>query len=119
MKIKSLNVIKNNDIVRKHLAKMIALHCFRNTELENIHADGEVITNEVMKRLMIDVVDHVYLELSVLFGPDDTGDRVIELLKTHDILPEWNEPKIPDNRTPVDQERFAKEDIKLRAHVGL
>jgi hypothetical protein len=39
MDLKSLQDIQHNELVRKRLAKVMALHCFRNTaELEDLHA---------------------------------------------------------------------------------
>ena len=72
-----------NNVLRGRLAKLMALECFRNSELENLHASklpssqtgdysdvkivspyGEIAWNDVarldddeMKTLMIDVVD--------------------------------------------------------------
>jgi hypothetical protein len=38
MDVKSLEEIRNNEVVRKRLAKAMARDCFRNTKLEDYHA---------------------------------------------------------------------------------
>jgi hypothetical protein len=48
--------LKNNEIVRKRLAKLMARDCFRNsTKLEDMHTAGQFDDQE-MQDLMIDVV---------------------------------------------------------------
>ena len=116
--------LKNNKVVRKRLAKLIAAQCFRNSMLEDFHARtvpssqstdysdvkvvtgyGEIpwndlsrISDKEMKALMIDAVNRSYRFLSELFD-SPYGDAVIEALKKRDPLPEWNDPAIP---TPLD-----------------
>ena len=48
---------------KTELAKAIVAYCFRNTILEDIHADGR-ISQEEMKVLMQTAVNHVYAVLS-------------------------------------------------------
>jgi hypothetical protein len=117
MNIKSLEEIRKNDVVRKRLAKAMARDCFRNTKLEDYHAGvfpssktgdysdvkvvspyGEIawerlgrLSDEEMKALMIDVVNHCYDFLTVLCRP--FGDTIVEHLKQHDVLPHWNDPE--------------------------
>jgi len=117
MKTKSLEEIKNNEVVRKRLAKAMARDCFRNTKLEDFHAGifpsskagdysdvkvvspyGEIgwerlsrLSDEEMKALMIDVVNHCYDFLTTLCGP--FGDTIVEHLKQRDLLPRWNDPE--------------------------
>jgi len=117
MKIKHLKDLKDNGGLKKRLAKVMALQCFRNTELENLHAGtspssktgdfsdvkvvspyGEVLWNDVsrfsdeeMKKLMIDVVNHCYSFLHLLYN-DSKGDEIIELLREKDVKPEWQDP---------------------------
>jgi hypothetical protein len=38
MNMQSLEEIRNNDVVKKRLAKAMARDCFRNTKLEDYHA---------------------------------------------------------------------------------
>lgn len=88
--------IKNNEVLRKRLAKFMAQFCFRNSELENLHAKSK-ITDEEMKVLMIDVVNNTYLFLSVLFGTENSN-KIIEGLKEKDPVPEWNDPEITEDK---------------------
>jgi hypothetical protein len=114
--------ISKNELVRKRLAKLMALRCFRNTKLEDLHAGiypnsevgdysdvkvvspfGEIAWNKVsrlsdeeMKGLMIDVVNRCYTFLSELFQNrrgDALMDAMIDALKQHDPLPRWNDPE--------------------------
>lgn len=72
-------VIKNNEVLRKRLAKFMAQFCFRNSELENLHTKSK-ITDKEMKALMIDMVNNSYLFLSMIFNTDN-GNGIIEGLK--------------------------------------
>ena len=118
MKTENIEEIQNNDIVKKRLAKYLALYCFRISELENLHcgkvpfsqagdysdvkvvdSDGEIPWNELsrfsnpeMKVLMINVVNLCYKHLKSLFNSPE-GDKIIELLKKEDVRPEWNDPE--------------------------
>lgn len=118
MKPEHLTDLRENEILRKRLAKYMALHCFRNTELENLHAgiipsskagdysDVKVVSpfgeipwkdlsrfdNEEMKVLMIDVVDQCFRFASQLFASPQ-GDQLVELLKAKDAVPRWNDPR--------------------------
>ena len=49
--------LKNNEVVRKRLAKFITHFCFRSSALENFH---DRISDDEMKALMIDVVNRSY-----------------------------------------------------------
>jgi hypothetical protein len=44
--IKSLKEIRNNEVVRKRLAKLMARECFRNSSLEDLHT-GTFPSSEV------------------------------------------------------------------------
>ena len=118
MDLNALEEIATSELLRKRLAKLMALECFRNTRLEDLHAgifpssqkedysDVKVVTpygaipwnrlgrlsDEEMKELMIDVVDRCYEFLSVLFDSRSAG-WVVERLKLRDPLPRWHEPK--------------------------
>jgi hypothetical protein len=100
MTAKQLKRLGTDDQLRKRLAKLMAQQCFRNTELENQHAEtvpdsitrdytdvkvvtphGEIawselsrLNDEEMKILMIEVVSKTYRFLSMLFasGPKNT-----------------------------------------------
>jgi hypothetical protein len=110
--------LKNDDLLRKHLAKLMARDCFRNSRvLEDFHggtspssetADfsdvrvvspfGEIAWNDLsrlsddeMKALVIDLVDRCYDFLMELCSPH--GAELVEELKTIDKLPNWNDPQ--------------------------
>ncbi len=83
--------LKNNDILRKRLAKWMAQFCFRNTKLEKLH---DRISNEEMKALMIDCANHCYAFVSILFATQGAND-IIDMLKQNDQVPQWNEPEMP------------------------
>jgi hypothetical protein len=105
--------------LRKRLAKYIALHCFRNTDvLEDLHSgevpisesgdysDVTVITSDreipwsdlsrfddrEMKALMIDVVNRCDQVLTILFSMR-VGDKLIEELGRRDLVPYWSDPE--------------------------
>ncbi len=111
-----LDAVRDNDLIRKRLAKLMAAQCFRNTKLEDYHAGvfpssdrgdfsdvrvvspyGEIpwarlsrINDDEMRELMINVVDHCFAFLTVLVAPD--GERIVEQLRTRYPLPRWNDP---------------------------
>lgn len=112
-----INLLKD-ETKRKRLAKVIALQCFRNTKLEDLHSgigpssktgdysDVKVVTpysdipwehlsrfgDEEMKELMIDVVNHTYTFLCML-ADDGFAKKLEDMLEEHDFQAEWNEPK--------------------------
>jgi hypothetical protein len=109
--------LKNDPTLRARLAKLMARDCFRNTMLEDLHAgkvpssqtgdysDVKVVTpygeiqwnrlsrlsDEEMKALMMDVVDHCYDFIVELCSPQ--GREIIETIKHRDELSAWNEPQ--------------------------
>jgi hypothetical protein len=116
MKIDYLQEIRENELVRKRLAKLMALQCFRNSKLEDLHAGtfpssqaddytdvkvvspyGEIAWNNLsrlnddeMKALMIDVVNRCDTFLAALVG----GPReMIEAVKQRDPISKWHDPK--------------------------
>ena len=117
MNHKSLKELKNNDLLKKRLAKVMALQCFRNTNLEDLHAGiapssktgdfsdvkvvspyGEIPWSKVsrfnddeMKELMSDVVNHCYNFLLDLFN-DSRGDAIVEVLTRTDPKSDWDDP---------------------------
>jgi ligand-binding SRPBCC domain-containing protein len=119
MTLETAREVSSNPEVLKRLAKYLALHCFRNTKLEHLHAGitpssgtgdytdvvvrspyGEIpwprlsrLSDEEMKALMIDVVNHTYRALIVLFD-DRLGGALIKVLARQDFLPGWNEPTL-------------------------
>jgi hypothetical protein len=116
MKIDYLQEIRENELVRKRLAKLMALECFRNSKLEDFHAGtfpssqtddysdvkvvspyGEIAWNNLsrlnddeMKALMIDVVNRCDRFLaSLIVSPK----AIIEALKERDPISKWHDPK--------------------------
>ena len=115
-----LNEIASNEVLRKRLAKWMALRCFRNTRLEELHAGiypdsqtgayadvkvvspfGEIpwgklsrLSDDEMRTLMIDVVNRCYALLGELFDPTG-GARIVARLNERDELPRWNDPEEP------------------------
>ena len=120
--------MRNHDEVRafttdpalqRRLAKYMALQCFRNSMLEDLHAgtspssaSGDYLdvtvsspygaipwlkvsrlNDDEMKRLMIDVVDRTYRFIQTLFDAD-TGPQILLRLAERDPLPHWNEPTL-------------------------
>jgi len=119
MNAKHIREIQTNEVVRKRLAKFIALHCFRNTDvLENLHSgevsvskagdysDVKVITpvgeipwgnlsrfdDREMKAMMIEVVNRCDQVLAILFSTP-VGDKLIAELGKRDLVPYWNDPE--------------------------
>lgn len=114
--------VVSDEKLRKRLAKMLALQCFRNSKLEDHHGGvfpssktgdytdvkvvtpyGEIewnqlsrISDEEMKELMIDVVDRTYLALTNL-NNTQYKHLLTQALKEHDVEPGWQEPKIPED----------------------
>jgi hypothetical protein len=91
MKPDRLAELKNNEILRKRLAKWMAQFCFRNTKLEELH---DRISDEEMRALMIDCANHCYALVSILFATQ-AGNDVIDMLKENDQVPQWNDPEMP------------------------
>jgi len=83
--------IRENDILRKRLAKWMARFCFRNSKLEELH---NRISDEDMKALMIDCVNRCYAFLVVVSDPKATSS-LVDMLKQEDTLPQWDEPEMP------------------------
>ena len=118
MNADNLKEIGSNEVVRKRLAKYMALQCFRDTKLEEFHGGtsprsatgdysdvkvlspfGEIpwnrlsrLNNDEMKALMIDVVNHCDRVLDMLFTTS-AGDDVIKELKKRDVVPTWDDPR--------------------------
>jgi hypothetical protein len=86
-----LTELKNNDILRKRLAKLMAKFCFRDTKLEELH---DRISDEEMRALMIDCANHCYALVCMFFATQG-GNDLIDMLKEHDQVPHWDEPEMP------------------------
>ena len=110
--------LKSNPDLRAHLVKFIALECFRNSKLEDLHtgispssktgdySDVKVVTpygeipwnnlsrlnDDEMKELMIDVVNRTDRYLGAILVTKK-GAEVVETLKTYDPVAKWNDPE--------------------------
>jgi hypothetical protein len=79
------------EITRCHVARLPRIpfrgsklrFSFRDTKLEDFH---DRFCDEEMKTLMIDVVNHSYAFLSILFCTDNSN-KLIELLNEKDEIP--------------------------------
>lgn len=120
MTAKQAKVIATDEQLRKRLAKFMAQQCFRNTELENLHAGtgpssetgdysdvkvlspyGEIpwtelsrFSDEEMKVLMIEVVNKTYTFLTMMFKSSKTTEALIQALQGFDVVSHWNEPEL-------------------------
>ncbi len=118
MSPEQLAELKDNEHLRKRLAKPVALKCFRNTQLENLdtgrfpssivgdYSDVKVVSplgeiswpklsrlsDPEMREHMIDVVDHCYDFLMELCSSH--GAEIIDNLMRRDELPGWNGPEM-------------------------
>jgi hypothetical protein len=112
-----LTELTSNEVLRGRLAKLMALECFRNSRLEELHAGtipssragdfsdvkvvsplGEIawddfgrLSDDEMKALMIDVVNRCDRFLAGLFV-SVRGEAVIDALKERDPVPKWHDP---------------------------
>jgi hypothetical protein len=141
MNPKHIREIGTNEVLQKRLAKYIALHCFRNTDvLEDLHSgevpiseagdysDVRVITpngqipwsdlsrldNREMKALMIDVVNHCDQVLAILFSTP-VGDKLIEELGRRDLVPYWSDPEWTQGR---DHKPQVARDLPMKRLAG-
>ena len=112
----------SDPVLQKRLAKYLALQCFRNSSLEDLHAGitpssetgdysdvvvrtpfGEIPWNQLsrfgdaeMKTLMIDVVTRTYEIIRCLFG-EGGGGMILRELAKQDLVSKWEDPKEPDH----------------------
>jgi hypothetical protein len=106
-------------VLQQRLAKLIVLQCFRNSQLEDLHAGtspssgtgdfSDVVVNspygtipwpkvsrlndDEMKQLMIDVVNRTYELVHLLFD-QTTGGALILQLAERDPVPHWQTPRL-------------------------
>ena len=116
----SINRFIADPVLQQRLAKYMVDQCFRNSELENLHAGkvpssktgdysdvvvrtpfGEIPWRELsrfddaeMKVLMLDVVNRTYKFLKKLFD-EETGGELLLRLATRDLVPQWENPILP------------------------
>ena len=114
----AVTALISDPVLQKRLAKHIALQCFRNSELENLHAGivpaskigdftdvvvrtpfGDIPWNELsrfddaeMKTLMLDVVSRSYQLVQELFDEQRGGELLLKLAE-HDPQPHWDDPE--------------------------
>jgi hypothetical protein len=107
-------------VLQQRLAEYMVDQCFRNSELENLHAGkvpssktgdysdvvvrtpfGEIPWRELsrfddaeMKVLMVDAVNRTYKFLKQLFD-EETGGELLLSLATRDLVPQWENPILP------------------------
>ena len=111
------NILLEDPMLLKRLAKYTVQQCFRNTVLEEFHAGtipdsrsgdfsdvvvktphGEIpwsglsrLSDEEMKLLMRDAVNKTYRFLCKLFD-ERTGGEMILRLDERDLVPQWDDP---------------------------
>ncbi|MGO9261858.1 MAG: hypothetical protein ACLQU1_36980 [Bryobacteraceae bacterium] len=117
----------------------MALQCFRNSRLEDLHAGispssasgdysdvtvsspyGTIpwpnvsrLNDDEMKQLMIDVVNRAYRFIHTLFD-EEAGAALLVLLAQHDPLPRWNDPTLePTHNQATRQQPSAEEAMRL------
>ena len=114
----AVTALITDPVMQKRLAKYLALKCFRNSALEDLHAGivpasksgdytdvvvrtpfGEIPWNDLsrfddaeMKALMIDVVNKTYQLVQELFDEQRGGELLLKLA-TRDPVPHWDDPK--------------------------
>lgn len=131
MNAKLSRKLRASEQLRNRLAKYMALTCFRNTELENLHAGtspssvsgdfsdvrvvtpyGEILWTQLsrfdddeMKKLMQEVVWRCYVFL-MQFLDEGAAAKLLQLLETYDPASAWDDPFPPEH---VVAEAFPKE----------
>lgn len=107
-------------VLQQRLAKYVVQQCFRNSELENLHAGiapssetgdysdvvvqtpfGEIpwrnlsrFDDAEMKVLMLDVVNRTYRFIHKLFD-EEKGAELLLRLANRDLVPQWDNPTLP------------------------
>lgn len=95
MTSEQVDELRNNEELRKNLAKYMTSLCFRDSKLEDFH---DRFSQAEIKEITKDFVNRSYFFLGIFFA-SDSGNDLIEYLKTEDQLPKWDDPKIPDEFT--------------------
>lgn len=114
----AVTALITNPTLQKRLAKYMALRCFRNSRLEDLHSGtvpgsksgdytdvavhtpfGEIPWNKLsrfddaeMKLLMMDVVNNTYKFVQELFDERRNGELLLKLA-ARDPAPHWNDPE--------------------------
>jgi hypothetical protein len=119
-------------VLQQRLAKYIVEQCFRNSQLEDLHAGtapdsetgdysdvvvktpfGEIpwrnlsrFDDAEMKVLMRDVVNLTYRFIHKLFD-EEQGAELLLRLAARDLVPQWDNPTLPTPSTSKGREREA------------
>jgi len=114
----AVTALISDPVMKKRLAKYLALKCFRNSALEDLHSGivpasksgdytdvavhtpfGDIPWNDLsrfddaeMKVLMVDVVSKTYQFIQELFDEEHGGDLLLKLA-ARDPAPHWDDPK--------------------------
>lgn len=114
----AVKALITDPVIQQRLAKHIALKCFRNSILEDLHTGivplsksgdfsdvvvhtpfGEIQWNDLsrfddaeMKALMVDVVNKTYHLIQELFDAERGGQLLLALAEK-DSAPTWDDPK--------------------------
>jgi hypothetical protein len=117
----SVKAFITDTVLQQRLAKYLVEQCFRNSQLEDLHAGiapssrtgdysdvvvrtpfGEIPWSEVsrfddseMKALMIDAVNRTFRFINGLFN-EETGGEILIRLAARDPLPQWESPTLPN-----------------------
>ena len=115
---RTIKALITDPVMHKRLAKQIALKCFRNSTLEELHAGkvpdskigdfsdvvvktpyGEIpwkelsrFSDDEMKSLMVDIVNNTYHLIQELFDEERGGELLLKLA-AKDPAPNWEDPK--------------------------
>ena len=115
----SVTTFITDAVLQQRLAKYMVEQCFRNSQLEDLHAGtapssktgdysdvvvrtpfGEIPWCELsrfddseMKALMIDLVNRAYRFINRLFD-EETGGEILIGLEARDPLPQWENPTL-------------------------
>ena len=81
------------DQMYKHLALMMALHCVRNTVIEDYHAAGK-LTDPEMMAFNKEVVNKLYSVVQIFWNPEyaEIRDLVIKHRPGLYVPPDWDAP---------------------------
>ena len=87
----------NPDPNIEKMAVLIVVNCFRNTVLENYHAEWPQFTDEKMKALMKEAVDRTYTALCGLLNLATTADFAAMQDSLAWYTPRWDRPQFDPN----------------------
>jgi hypothetical protein len=81
------------DKMYKHFSLMLALHCVRNTVIEDYHAAGK-LTDPEMMAFNKEVANKLYSVIQIFWNPEyaEIRDLVIKDRDGLYVPPNWDEP---------------------------